>query len=238
MLLFARGSRPDALGVAEAVTAIPRASASHELDVVDGVPHGLELLRDGMTFDLQGLAPGDGATFAPPRHRFGIAGDAASEGWEAVTLRPGPHIAAGARTIPVVRTLAGLAAELGARLVAASGVAWSPAGSVSGPAFFASTVRAWLDGGAFPALGLTAFAPDENDRLCSEGLAWFTGQEIVLTGPLADDRAAAIRLGVHLIDQLIGRGPLKTSEAIVSPYKDRLILEPADGGTVIAVRRG
>ena len=46
------------------------------------------------------------------------------------------------------------------------------------PAYFMSAVRAWLVGGAFPALGLTALREEQDGALHSEGLALFTGYEV------------------------------------------------------------
>jgi hypothetical protein len=197
-----------------------------------------ELLRDGLAYDLLGLSPGPPVGHASARHAYGFAGEPPpTDTLEAIALRPGDHIAAGARAMPVVRTLAGIAAELAPHLPGLEAIAWPPAATLIGPSFFASTVAKWLDGGAFPALGLTAFAPDEDGGLRSEGLAWFGAQEIVLDPALAEDRAAATRLAIRLVNQLAGRGALGAAELVVGPDGERLLLEPGDGG-VLRVRRG
>jgi hypothetical protein len=234
MLLFPRGERPDASALCTGVASAARTSVVHAF--ADG--HALELLRDGLTFDLVGLAPGPPMRVETARHLFGVEPDFAVGRHEALALQPGPHIAAGAHSVTVVRTLAGIAAELAPHLPRLAALGWAPASALIGPDFFASTVSKWLDGGAFPALGLTAFAPDDDGSLRSEGLAWFTGQEIALDPALCDYRAAAVRLAIRLVNQLVGRGALSAAELIVGPEGERLLLEPDRADRVVRVRRG
>lgn len=231
LLLFPPGKRPDLRALRAAVGQAARTRITHEIDGGETV----ELLRDGLTYDLTGLAPHPAAAFAPPRHGFGVEREGT---FEAMVICPGAHIAAGAHTMPVVRTLAGIAAELAPNLPGLAAMGWPPASSAIEPGFFASTVGKWLEGGAFPALGLTAFTIDSAGSLRSEGLAWFTGQEIALDAALAEDRAAATRLAIRLVNQLVGRGPLATAEAILGPDGEQLLLEPVESGAVVRVRRG
>jgi hypothetical protein len=201
-------------------------------------PKGIELLRDGMTYDLVGAAPGRGIALPPPRHRFGLPPDFTIDGCEAMALQPGPHLASGARTVPVVRTMMGVAAMTIAHLPRLRALAWPAAGTLIGCDFFVSSMTAWIAGGAFPALGLTAFAADPDEGLRSEGLAFFTGQELRLDADLTSDRAAAARLGIRLVNQLVGQGPVTGTEAIIGPDGERLTLDPSLGARVIRVRRG
>jgi hypothetical protein len=91
---------------------------------------------------------------APPRrHEFGLPADFYEGPLEAVTLQPGPHLVEGATMLPVVRTLAGLAAAL-SELPGVQAVAWHPAQSWYAPQFFRNSVTRWLEGGAFPGLNL------------------------------------------------------------------------------------
>lgn len=239
LLLFARGQRPDARALLAAVEAADRLAITHEIrDEALGVVSGVELLRDGMTYDLTGLAPGAAAPLPPARHRYGFDEATGDGALEALALRPGPHVSAGARSMPVVRTMAAVAGALQPHMGELRAIAWPPAGTLIGPGFFASSVAAWLAGGAFPALGLTAFADDIDGSLRSEGLAWFTGQELRIAQELAKDRVAAARLGVRLVNQLVLQGKVTANEAIVGPDGGRLALEPTRDGRIVRVRRG
>lgn len=173
----------------------------------------LEVVVDGLTFDLLGLAPGRGLQERAPRHCFGL--DAATlAGCEGIGLAPGPHLAGAANALPVVRTLLRLAAALVRQWKSALGTLWLPADSAMHRDLFVSAIEAWLAGGAFPALGLTGVTELPDGSLASDGLAFFTGQELVLEPALSADRIAATRLLVRLIDRLLENPPL-TDEAIV-----------------------
>lgn len=236
LLLFRAGQRPDAAAFREAVGEAGRLAIAHEF--VDGdATVGVELLRDGMTYDVAGLAPDEAVAMPAARHRYGFDGGDGAEPLEAIALQPGPHLSAGAHSIPVVRTMAGIAADLLAALPAAAAVVWPPSRSFIGPGFFAASVAAWLGGGAFPALGLTAFNDEPGGGMRSEGLAWFTGQELLIAPDLAKDRAAAARLAIRLVNQFVSQGRLGQSEVIVAPDGGRLALEPTRDGGTIRVRR-
>ena len=236
LLLFREGQRPDAAALREAVREAGRITITHEF-VGDGATVGLELLRDGMTYDVAGLVPAPSVATPAARHQYGLGGADGADALEAVSLQPGPHLQAGARSMPVVRTMAGIAADLLGALPAAVAVMWPPSRSYIGPGFFAASVSAWLSGGAFPALGLTAFDDEPGGGMRSEGLAWFTGQELLIAPDLAKDRAAAARLAIRLVNQLVSQGRLIASEVIVGPDGGRLALEPTRDGGTIRIRR-
>jgi len=198
----------------------------------------VELLRDGMTYDLVGAAPGPAVRMPHSEHRFGLAADLVEQDCEALSLQPGPHLASGARSLPVVRTMMGVAAMIVAHLPGLRAVAWPAASTLMGPDFFVSSMTAWIAGGAFPALGLTAFTVDLDDGLRSEGLAFFTGQELRLEPGLASDRAAAVRLGIRLVNHLVSQGKVTETEAIMGPEGERLTLDPSPNGHLVSVRRG
>ena len=167
-------------------------------------PYWIELLALGLTFDLRGLAPGIGAHVTKPGHAFGLPLDEVS-GLEAVVLRPGPHLASAGALIPVVRTMAALGCELAA-LPGLRGIGWEPGGTVMAPDYFRRTVGAWLDGGAFPALGLTALSRSPQGAMRSVGLNFFLGHELELA-PLAGESAAdTARTAVRLIHDLVENG--------------------------------
>jgi hypothetical protein len=238
LLLFPSGERPTGAVLREVAAGSDRLAVSSELGCGGQSPGGVELLRDGMTYDLVGAAPGPAFGIPPARHRLGVAPDVVERECEALSLQPGPHLAPGARTLPVVRTMMNVATMIVAHLPGLRAVAWPAAGTLIGPDFFVSSMTAWMAGGAFPALGLTAFAADSDQGLRSEGLAFFTGQELRLEPGLSDDRTAGVRLGVRLINHLVGQGRVTATEAIMGPEGERLTLDPDAAAHLVSVRRG
>jgi hypothetical protein len=66
----------------------------------------LELLVNGLTFDVVGLSPGKGAEQPACVHSYSLPAGSEPFGLEAVTVRPGPHLAGGQTMAPVLRSLA------------------------------------------------------------------------------------------------------------------------------------
>lgn len=209
----------------------------HDEALWPGQQHWLELLRDGLTFDLSGLAPGPASVFPVLAHRFDLPELPQPDTFEALTLRPGPHLAASGNSLPVTRILLALACDLVRHFDDMVAVCWSPAGSAIGRRFFESVATAWLDGGPFPALGLTAFAPTPDGALQSEGLAFWIGQELRIEPPLSADRVAATRLGIRLVNHLVLTGMLQADDHITAPDGTRLVLRPSRGRAMISVWR-
>ena len=232
-MLFAAGKRPDHAAIGLFAAQAGAAALSVNSDQL----HAAELLRDGLGFDLAGLAPGPAAPFPQLAHRFDLPDmpDAASH--EAVAIMPGPHIATAARNIPVVRTMLGLACDLVRHFGDVVAVSWSPSHSAIGRRFFESVTAAWLDGGAFPALGLTAFAESGDGALASVGLDYWTGQELRIEPPLALDKVAATRLGIRLVNQLVLAGRVDLDERVIAPDGTRLVLRPSRDRATISVWR-
>ena len=236
-LLFAPGARPPAAAIER--LANENGGFSVSLDPAQSGAASdrgdwLELLVNGLTFDLIGLAPGPAAAPPPRTHNFGLDDGPGFSGAEAVTLKPGPHLASGAKMLPVVRSMAWLAAQL-ADLPGARAVAWHPAHSWSAPGHFRGSVLRWTEGGVFPGLGLAAFAAMPDGGLQSQGLALFTGQELRLEPGLADDRAAVAKIGLRLLHWLVEHGRLKGPESIAGPEGQPLRLEPSGNGRFVRV---
>ena len=196
----------------------------------------LEVLANGLSFDLLGLAPGIPQPLPPGTHRYGLPPDF-DDALEAITLRPGPSIAACGRMLPVVRTLAMVAAML-ADLPGVSAVGWHAARAWSSPAHFRGSVLRWIEGGAFPGLGLTALAPTPGGGLQSEGLALFSGQELRLAPELARDRAAGARLALRLLHWSVEHGRLDEATRVAGPSGEPLVLEPSENKRFVGVSRG
>lgn len=197
----------------------------------------IELLRHGLTFDLGGLAPGPQSDFPLVEHRFDLPEIPTADGHETLSLVPGPHLAAGANSLPVVRAMLALACDLTLHFEDLAAICWSPSRSALGRRFFESVISAWLDGGPFPALGLTAFSQSADGAVESVGLDFWIGQELRIEPPLSADRVAATRLGIRLVNQLILTGGLDVDDRIIAPDGTPLVLRPSRNRALISVWR-
>ncbi len=240
--MFRAGARPDVATVRRAVEAAEKVAISHGGEEPGGAAGGqalwLELLIDGMTFDLSGMAPGAGYAAAELRNRYEVSpnfGEALGEG---LCLLPGPHLAGGRATVPVVRAQAALGAELVRRLPGALAIAWTPARTLVGRDFYLSMIEAWLAGGPFPALGLCAFRQMLGGAVQSEGLAFFTGQELHFDNAQFPDPAAAVRLGLRLVNELVGGGRIAEAVSLTGSEGARVTLRPSGNGRFLRVERG
>ncbi|WP_155799929.1 hypothetical protein [Porphyrobacter sp. AAP82] len=211
--------------------------ARHEGALWPGQLEWLELLRDGLTFDLSGLAPGPASAFPVFLHRFDLPVLPSSDDFEAMVLRPGPHLAEGAGSLPLMRELLALGCDIVRQFEDVLAVGWGPAATAIGQRYFESVTSAWLDGGPFPALGLTAFAETPDAALESVGLAFWIGQELRIEPPLSADRVAATRLGIRLVNHLVLAGGLAGDDRIIAPDGSRLVLRPSRSRALISVWR-
>lgn len=239
-LLFPAGSRPSQDDVARLL------EASGDTGFLARVSHRppddqgwLELLVSGLTFDLSGLAPGDAAAAPPCAYRYGFDDqgevDAPVGDLEAITLVPSGHIAAGATLEPVLRAMAGLAANLTLHLPVMS-VSWQTARTTMEPRYFSRIVLNWLAGGAFPALGLTALIAAPDGSIASSGLSHFTGQEMQLEGRAGEPQANTVKLAIRLVDYFVRTGRLKAAQPIEAG-DIRLMAEPSQVGKLVLVWR-
>ena len=244
--MFAKGKRPDRDAIAVFAARQQLVTLSHVLQSGDTEHAGTgwhgqqiwtELLREGLTFDLSGLAPGPAVAFPIIEHRFDLAETPSSERFDALAIAPGPHLASGRRSMPVIRGMLALACDLIRHFDDLAAVGWGPSRSAIGRRFFESVASAWLDGGPFPALGLTAFSETPDGAVQSEGLKFWTGQELRIEPPLSADKVAATRLGIRLVNQLVLAGGLETDEWIIAPDGSRLVLRPSGDRDLISVWR-
>ena len=258
-LLFATGKRPNRAAIREFVSAHRTLSLSHDpfddtpvqLVSSNGEPIGdgvgaqvgvddqlwVELLLDGLAFDLFGMAPGLASKNPEIGYRFDLDQSLGSMRLEGMHLVPGQHLAGGASSMPVMRALLSLARDFIHHFDALEAVVWEPAGSAIGRRYFESVITAWLDGGAFPALGLTAFRETHDGALESVGLDFWIGQELRIEPPLSTDRVEATRLGVRLINQLIIIGGLEESERVIAPDGNPLVMRPSRNRRYVRVAR-
>jgi hypothetical protein len=233
-LLFRPGERPSADDLIHLIdsgqASGPAARVSHRPDARHG---WLELLASGLTFDVRGLSPLEALDTAPldsyGNRVFGFTGSDPERQYEAVEIALSHHIMAGAGLQPVVRTMVGLAANLTA-------VRWHPADTLMEPRYFVRVVLAWLAGGAFPALGLTALTQAQDGSIASRGLAHFTGQEMRLEATAGESPAEAVQLAIRVIDDLVREGRIATPRKI-GAGKDALLAEPSQVGKLVLVWR-
>lgn len=204
-------------------------------DLEDGV--WLELLQDGLTFDLFGLFPGDGCPYPNCEHRFDFDQSPGALRLEALYLVPGQHLAGAANSMPVMQGLVALCRDLVNHFDDLEAIAWEPSASVIGRRYFESVSTAWLDGGPFPALGLTAFRETIDGALQSVGLDFWIGQELRIEPPIASDRVGATRLGTRLVNQLVMVGGIDQGERVVAPDGTRLTMRPSRNGKFVRVSR-
>lgn len=241
-VLFASGKRPDRAAIRDFVLANRAVAISHdpvEPNAGDQAGGGsfdwIELLRDGLTFDLAGLSPGPAIAAPAMEHRFGLDHSTGANALESMALVPGVHLAAGAHTLPVMRVQCALVCDIVRHFDGVEAVAWPPAQSGIGARYFESVTAAWLDGGPFPALGLTAFCENPDGSLQSAGLSYWIGQELQIAPALSADKVVATRLGVRLVNHLVAIGGIDRSERVVGPDGNRLIMRPAHNERLIRV---
>lgn len=237
-LLYAAGDRPTANDVArlldEPEPAGQKARISHQPDGDDG---WLELLASGLTFDIAGLAPTAPKLPQPAAHLFGLSANTRNVALEAVTLTAGGHLAPGSAMLPVVKVMCGLGARL-ASLGNVRAIAWQPAESWMEPGYFTRIIASWMAGGAFPALGLTALERTDDGGLESQGLAFFSGQELRIEAREGEPSASTAKLAVRMIDLLVRQGRISESSVIPGPEGEELLAEPTFSGDVVRVWRG
>ena len=230
-LVYAPGTRPD-------IAALGALCAQNDLRIPFSITHiangpscWAELLASGLTFDCRGLLPGEGAIHPGPGSLLGLHEPPAGE---VVTLEPGPHLAEGRGMLPVVRTLAGLGAELG-RLPGLTGAFWQPARCWMAPKYFRGIMDEWLSGGAFPALGLTALQRDADGGMVSAGLDFLIGQELRFEPDRKLLPAAIARIAVRLIHALVETGTVHEPCEYTGPEGERLLVEPVRQGRQLRV---
>ncbi|KWV92839.1 hypothetical protein AUC45_01445 [Erythrobacter sp. YT30] len=193
------------------------------------------MLHNGLTFDLKGLEPGDADEISAIGFRFDFDEKLHPSEFEALRIIPGEHLISGKASMPVVKGMIALARDLTHHFESIAGIFWPPSQSVIGRRFFESISTAWLDGGAFPALGLTAFNETSDGALVSVGLDFWVGQEVRIEKPLSDDKVAATRLAVRIINHVILIGGISEAERITGPDRIPLIMRPSRNQKFIRV---
>ena len=205
-LQFAPGHRPVSEDIAR-LALRPAETTKFSISHLPSPEEGwLELIAMGLTFDASGLAPDSQAPSLSAEHMIGLDVSAFDQRFEAVRLVPSPHLDGGRVLMPVLRVLCGLGAEL-ARLPGLRAIGWEASKSWMAPAYFMSAIRAWLVGGAFPSLGLTAFDVLDGGALQSQGLALFTGYETRIEPKAGETPQELAKLAARVVHELVQAGP-------------------------------
>lgn len=247
-LVFAAGAKPPGVaalrgplmslpGVATGQEFAPRAATDRAACLGAGEPL-FELVVDGLAFDLCGRVCEGDRLRAEGEPRDVIEALRPLGGRDALLLAPGPHLAAAASTLPVVRAMTQLGARIAAAVPGIECVVWPPAEWSVEPAGFARAIAPWSDGGAFPAPGLVQFRPTLDGSVQSVGLAFFTGQELRIEGGMAADPSYAHRLAARLAQMLVHRGRLVEVEQFAGPSGEQLSLAPSANGRYVRARMG
>lgn len=235
-LLFAPGDRPSIYEIEGFLSSMAMAGSMAQITHRPGEGRGwIELLVNGLAFDLTGLVPAPSTSYPEPRRTFGLPEDVGVFEFEGISLLPGAHIAAGGAMLPIVRVMVGLVANLALNLPVKT-VCWHPTASWMDVRYFARLVLGWLAGGAFPALGLCGVERRSDGSFESVGLGFFIGKEILMEAAFGEVQADTIKVAVRVIDHLVTCGHLDQVQALQGPTGQSLLIEPTERQLI--VRRG
>lgn len=148
----------------------------------------------------------------------------------------GDHLKGGQRSPPIAQALLALGAKLAGGLSSKS-VKWNPGKLISDTEFFIECVDAYADGGAFPVLVTVDFDfSQDDDQLQSTGLAWFSGQEIILSGN--DLRGQdLVRRAVRLVHDIATNGPVFQCQMVPDlDQENRIELVPQTDDSALLCR--
>ena len=241
LILFPHGTRPtvrrvhgqrETGGYAD-VSGPDLTEYRHKFDI--GAPTGLALQRAGLVFDLVGLAPGP----AIPAPDMGEA-DRRREPilptrTEATSLRLGPHIAAGKRSLAILREWFGLASGI-AETFGATALCWVPGRVVIGIDRLPHHLQAWDGRGDVPVNLLADFRSTLDGAVQSSGLAFFTGQEFRIEPPLV--RGGEDALARLIFSHLFYAGEQTATGQLAAPDGTPLRLEPSGNRRFVRVWPG
>jgi len=235
VIAFAKGARPGARDIARLLASHAEAAASFAISHQDADEASwVELLANGLTFDLLGLAPHESMPAPAVEHFYGFPSGYKLPEVDSLALVPGAHLAGGESLLAVVRAQMQIAAQL-ATLPGVVAMVWQPARCAMESAYFRQLVGRWSQGAAFPALGLTAITRAQDGAITSYGLSFFTGQELRIEPISTPTPAAAGKIAIRLIHSLVEGGPAHEPFQIMGPEGERLLVEPSADGRLLSV---
>lgn len=153
-----------------------------------------------------------------------------------ISVELGANIAGGEKVPPIAKALLALGTDWSTQLSAIATL-WNPAKLVSDPGFFAESVTGYTNGGAFPSLVTVDMEYSEDDgQLSSEGLSWFAGQEIALSGE-GLDRRELTRRAVRIVHDLATNGPVLSDQTVPDIDNDKVVeLTPNESHTFLCCK--
>lgn len=240
ILFFRNEERPDAQAIRAAMAQLPGPEISHDPETQHGLPADwLEILIDGLTFDLVGLSDGSdspaGNSVSPALQHYLDCDASDLSGTRHIKLVPGPHLTSARLPLPVARSMMRLGMMLGEHLPGLIAFGWPPSGAVTGRSTFLQMTENWIKGGPFPALGLVTYQIASDGTLESRGLSLFSGQELRLSPALVAQGAGAMRLAVRIAHDIAGQGTLEEKRHFSGPDGMELMATPDSSGRWIEV---
>ena len=121
------------------------------------------------------------------------------------------------------------------RLGGIEAAVWLPARVAMGRRYFIDAAQAWLGGGAFPALGLTALVDASDGGVESHGLAFVVGRELQVAPWPGASGADLAKLAVRAIHLVVTGGATAAPGRLAGP--DGEALQLAVEGDVLKLRR-
>ena len=131
-------------------------------------------------------------------------------------------LSGGARVAPIAKALLAFGARL-VRQLSAHAVIWTPGKIICDPVFFAENVENYVRGEVFPVLVTVDFDYEDEERtLRSSGLAWFSGQEIELSGGDLQGQDL-VRRAVRLVHDIGTNGAVVAHQLVPDLDADKVI---------------
>ncbi|WP_054109526.1 hypothetical protein [Novosphingobium sp. AAP83] len=192
----------------------------------------VEVLRDGLTFDLRGLSGSAPQALPTIEHSVGIS-IGHNNDLAALLICPGPHLSGAQRLLPVIRVAAALTGCL-AKIAQPRAICWVPARNAVAPELFNRAVQPWLEGGPFPAIALASLQANESGAIATTGLKFLIGQEFTLSGSPGTSREHLARVAVRLIDWLVAHGPIAEARQVDLAGTGAVFLEAENATSIIA----
>ncbi|MDR7103134.1 hypothetical protein [Croceicoccus sp. BE223] len=211
---------PDSAGIPDMSEAVRDADL---VIVGDGATADIGLIADGLDFAISPAPVGDAGSV--PAMRFD-APDHLFEGASAVRLAPSLPDVGDEAPMAVIRAACRVALALAA-MPGCVAIGWAAADSAMGSGYFGRTVRHWLAGGPFPALGLTSMALDEEGNMVSRGLNLIIGQELRVLAAPGQASADRARIAIRMIDHLVRHGTVHEAEVVEIEGYGTFAIEPA-----------
>lgn len=148
------------------------------------------------------------------------------------------HVTGGNRLPEIAQAFLKFAALL-VKQLGPDRVIWTPGNLLVDPGYFAEAVNDYAEGGAFPVLAtIQLIWSPEKDGLHTEGLEWFSGQEVHCDVVKGSEQIWLRRI-VRLVHDIATNGPLTTDETVADlDGHQQVLLTLKDEARVVHARIG